>query len=162
MERIIPLPGKQWAGEVTKFAEELFGAYEHETAYPIRRVFEMLPLKVINGSAADLLIRRGFLNPDLAHATLSNKGDRIEGMFGDVNLGRVGIAFPEDIQARVISHNWDPYRYTLDFSSNPIPVALYDMPAEHDVWPDQRLHSTIVEFAGCGTASNAPSTSSAF
>jgi hypothetical protein len=140
MERIFTLPGKQWASEVGKFAEELFGAYERGNPYPIRRVFEILPVNVIEGSAADLLIRRGYLAPDTVHATLSNQGDYIDGMFGDVNLGRVGIVFTEQIQAKVAKHDAGQYRYALDFSSNPVPVALYDVPAEYDVRTNQRLH----------------------
>jgi hypothetical protein len=144
--RTFRIPGADLRLPVTQLFDEFRVSLKSNVAYPISRIFSILPINVITAGAADRLIQRGTLA--VSSGRVTNAGDPIAVEFGDQNLGRLEVLFPAQFNARATSGGKS---FTLDLSAAPIPVELTDVEDRWKIGAAQSLTSirftpTVVSF----------------
>ena len=138
--RIFKIPGKDLAKEVEKLRDELISIHKTSGNYAVSRIFQLLPINVIQDGPADQLVQRGFLK--FSSNAVSNTGQSLDVEFGDRTLGRLIVTFPEQMQAAVSSKGGDLH---FDFSKQPVVVLFRNLDPKWKVLSNQRLTSIVFQ-----------------
>jgi hypothetical protein len=135
--RRITVPGRTFAISVQRLLAELKSSFAGSTEYPIRRFFDILPLRLIDGGVGERLVARG--NLTFRNGTVSNSGDFVEAGFSDQNLGLLSIGFDEELFARVTEPTSSELLF--DFGERPPVVLLQGANRQFQVDSNQRVRT---------------------
>ena len=144
------IPGKPFADNFRQFTAELRSTFAEalkngRAGFPIKRVFELFPLNVIEASVGEQLIGRGDIevaSDSSSSGKFENRGEWIIIDFGDDVAGLITIEFDE-IFSGMFSWREDGHVLQLDFLPT-VKVVMAKLPDEWGIRSNQRLIQIVL------------------